>query len=64
MYDSKYLENNKNLIASINSYLGLFTHYKSNNIKKLLFLNLPYLQKIGEFNDDFTKFEKIETSIS
>lgn len=63
LYDPKYLENNKNLIASINSYLGLFTHYKSNNIKKLLFLNLPYLQKIGEFNDNFTKFEESKLSI-
>lgn len=58
LYDPKYLENSKNLIASINSYLGLFTHYKSNNIKKSLFLSLSYLQTIGEFNDDFTKFEE------
>ena len=27
LYDPKYVENNKNLIASINSYLGLFTVY-------------------------------------
>ena len=60
LYDPKYLENNKNLIASINSYLGLFTHYKSNNIKKSLFLNLPKLLEMGEFNDDFTKFEEIK----
>ena len=64
LYSPKYLENNKNLIASINSYFGLFTHYKSNNIKKSLFLNLPYLQKIGEFNDDFTKFKQHEASIN
>lgn len=64
MYDPKYLENSKNLIASINSYLGIFTHYKSNNIKKSLFLNLPYLQKIGEFNDDFTKFKQRKATIN
>ena len=60
LYDPKYVENNKNLIASINSYLGLFTHYKSNNIKKSLFLNLPKLLEMGEFNADFTKFEEIQ----
>lgn len=60
LYDPKYVENNKKLIASINSYLGLFTHYKSNNIKKSLFLNLPFLQEMGEFNDNFTKFEEVK----
>ena len=33
-------------------------------LKKSLFLNLPYLQKVGEFNDDFRKFEESNVSVN
>lgn len=48
---------NKNIVASINSFLGIMKHYSSFNIRKNLFDSLLFLKEFGEFNDDYTKFK-------
>ena len=42
-----------NPTASINSFLGVFSHYKSHNIKRNVF---DKFFTLGYFNDSFTKF--------
>lgn len=44
---------------SVNSYLGVFKHYSSYNTRKKIFSNLKYLNKIGIFNKNFTKYYKL-----
>lgn len=46
----------KNIVASINSFLGIMKHYSSFNIRKNLFDSLLFLRDFGEFNEDYTKF--------
>lgn len=45
-----------NPINSINSFLGIFSHYKSFNIRKELFERLDIINEIGVYNDEYTKF--------
>lgn len=54
--DYEYHPYNINIVNSINSFLGIFSHYKSFNIRKNLFLNMELTKDIGIFNELFTKF--------
>lgn len=54
--DYEYHPYNINIVNSINSFLGIFSHYKSFNIRKNLFLNMKLTKDIGIFNELFTKF--------
>lgn len=44
--------------ASINSYLGLMRHYSSYNLRREMFENIEGIDRIGHFNDEFTKIVK------
>ena len=54
--DYEYHPYNINIVNSINSFLGIFSHYKSFNIRKNLSLNMKLTKDIGIFNELFTKF--------
>lgn len=41
--------------ASINSYLGLMCHYSSYNLRREMFEDIEGVERIGEFNEAFTK---------
>ena len=45
-----------NIVNSINSYLGIFKHYSSFNLRKELFSNIPNIHEKGYFNKSYTKF--------
>ena len=45
-----------NPIQTINSYLGIFSHYKSLNIRKQIFDNIISIKRYGYFNENYTKF--------
>lgn len=47
---------NKDPTNSINSFLGVFKHYSSFNVRKELFTQITVLCKYGCFNQEFTKF--------
>lgn len=46
----------KRLRASVNSFLGVLSHYASFGLRKCMFGALPFLLKFGRFNDGFSKF--------
>lgn len=54
--DYEYHPYNINIVNSINSFLGIFSHYRSFNIRKNLFFNMKLTKDIGIFNELFTKF--------
>lgn len=43
-------------VNSVNSYLGIFSHYSSFKIRKQIFDSLKDLSKYGRFNESYTKF--------
>ena len=45
-----------NSVQTINSYLGIFSHYKSLNIRKQIFDNITSIKKYGYFNETYIKF--------
>lgn len=57
LYDWAYTApNDKNIVSSVNSFLGAFSHCNSFNLRKELFDNIPKLSTIGFFNQSYTKF--------
>lgn len=44
------------LRASVNSFLGVLSHYASYRLRKSLFGALSFLLEFGRFNDSFSKF--------
>lgn len=52
-YNDWSLENTE---AVLNSYLGIFSHYNSYNIRKELFDKLSFLKRYGVVNFNYTKF--------
>lgn len=57
IYDIDYLNIRlNNPVQTINSYLGIFSHYKSLNIRKQIFDNITSIKKYGYFNETYTKF--------
>lgn len=54
------LEHNTNkqtsVVNSVNSLLGVFSHYNSFNVRKDLFSNQSFLNNYGWFNNDYSKF--------
>lgn len=52
-------KNGKDIETTINSYLGIFSHNKSNKIKKEIFSRSKKLNEIGIFNKSYTKFWKM-----
>lgn len=51
-------KNGKNIECSVNSYMGVFIHNASYNIRKELFLKTTKLNNIGIFNESYTKYYK------
>ena len=45
-----------NIVNTINSYLGVFSHFSSNKAKCQLFNNYHWINECGKFNEDMTKF--------
>ena len=45
-----------NFVNSINSYLGIFKHYSSFNLRKELFSKIENIDNKGYFNESYTKF--------
>ena len=56
LYRFKIHGTNKNVSNMVNSYLGIFSHYKSNNIKKTVMDKTPKIQEYGHFIDYYSKF--------
>ena len=57
IYDIDYLNIKlNNPVQTINSYLGIFSHYKSLNIRKQIFDNITSIKTYGYFNETYTKF--------
>lgn len=46
---------NDNAIASINSWLGIFSHYNSFRLRVNIFTNIKNVSKIGVYDRNFTK---------
>lgn len=57
---SKRFKYRKNIENSVNSYLGVLKHYKTYNIRKHIFDDLPFLKEKGLFNCDYTKYRLFE----
>jgi hypothetical protein len=51
---------NKVIKHMVNSYLGIFSHYKSHNVKLNLIKNTPKIIKYGYFIKDYSKFIQAE----
>lgn len=49
-------DENKNPLCQINSFLGIFSHYKSFNLRKKIFQEIPEFYRYGHYNETFTKF--------
>ncbi len=47
----------KNLECSVNSFLGVFSHYRSYCIRKVLFCHNTNISDIGRFSSDMLKFK-------
>lgn len=57
IYDINYMNIElDNPIQTINSYLGIFSHYKSFKIRKQIFDDIISIKKYGYFNESYTKF--------
>ena len=54
----------RKLQASINSFLGVLSHYKSFWLRKLMFGNLGNLNSIGRFNSDWLLFRPFKSRLS
>ena len=51
---------NDNAIASINSWLGIFSHYNSFRLRVNIFTNIKNVSKIGVYDRNFTKLIPID----
>lgn len=60
LYDFQKNGTDKNVENMVNSYLGIFSHYKSNNIKKKVMDKTTMIKKYGIFNEDYSKFISFE----
>ena len=56
LYSFKIHGTNKNVSNMVNSYLGIFSHYKSNKVKKDVMNRTPKIQEFGHFIDYYSKF--------
>ena len=56
LYDVQYNGLDKDPTNSINSFLGVFRHYSSFDLRKELFKDITVLYQYGIFNKDYTKF--------
>ena len=56
LYEIEHIGTDKNIDCQINSFLGVLSHYKTYNIKKILFNDKSPLNEFGRFNEDYTKF--------
>ena len=54
----------RKLQASINSFLGVLSHYKSFGLRKLMFGNFGNLNSIGRFNSDWLVFRPFKSRLS
>lgn len=60
LYDFQHHKPKKNVVNMVNSYLGSFSHWKSNNIKIELFSKIGKLNNYGHFKDNgYRKFVEI-----
>lgn len=50
------IKNRKRLQSSINSFLGVFSHYQSYCLRRVIFGNNDNLQKIGKFDKEWLRF--------
>ena len=50
------INDNKHLQSSINSFLGVLSHYDSYCLRRVVFGNNERLNRVGEFNKEFLKF--------
>lgn len=56
LYDFQKNGTDKNVENMVNSYLGIFSHYKSNNVKRSIMDKTSRIKKYGIFNEDYSKF--------
>ena len=57
LWDLEHNTNKQTSVGnSVNSLLGVFSHYNSFNVRKDLFSNQPFLNNYGWFNNDYSKF--------
>ena len=54
-------KNGKDIEMSINSYLGIFGHNASYNVRKEMFDKAKVLNQIGIFNGNYTKFYRTDS---
>lgn len=60
LYNFQHHKPKKNVVNMVNSYLGSFSHWKSNNIKIELFSKIGKLNNYGHFKDNgYRKFVEI-----
>ena len=50
------IQDKKHLQSSINSFLGVFSHYESYCLRKVLFRNNEKLKNVGNFDGDCLRF--------
>jgi retron-type reverse transcriptase len=56
LYQFQVYGTNKDVKNMVNSYLGIFSHYKSNKVKKEVMNRTPKIQEYGHFIDHYSKF--------
>lgn len=56
LYEFQHDKTDKDVVNMVNSYLGLFSHWKSNSIKKELFSKIDKLNDYGYFKEE--KYKK------
>jgi len=64
LYNFQYESISKTTINSVNSYLGILSHYKSYNIKLKIFGDIQKLHYYGAFNKSMTKFVPYSKMVS
>ena len=56
LYQFQLYGTDKDVKNMVNSYLGIFSHYKSNKVKKEVMNRTPKIQEYGHFIDYYSKF--------
>ena len=56
LYQFQVYGTDKDVKNMVNSYLGIFSHYKSNKVKKEVMNRTPKIQEYGHFIDHYSKF--------
>lgn len=51
------INDKKHLQSSINSFLGVFSHYDSYCLRRVIFGNDERLKKVGEFDYDYLRYK-------